>query len=357
MENDIQEIITNLKNNRYPNEAQISQGVVRRILTLLNWPMFEPGIVISEYSLNGRRVDLALCNRPNQPIIFIEVKQLGQCEGADRQLFLYAFDEGIPIAILTDGREWSFYLPGEQGQINDRCFYKLDLFYREIPEIIDSFRNYLGYENVISGRAQEKARADYKNVSKKRIIKNVFPKAWAELIEQKDEFLYEAVASKIESICGYKPEFDDVLLLMQQLEIKKVDNNTGKKVVQKRNKPTGVKKTGGKFTYTLFNNKEKECKNGRDLTRQIFNDFYKIDDQFFKKFLEYPKGNNKRPYLSKSKEELYPGSPQLMVAAVELTGGWWLDGNQSLSSFEKLIKIACIVMKVNLGSELVYQMG
>ena len=38
------------------------------------------------------------------------------------------------MAILTDGQEWSFYLPGEQGRYDERRVYKPDLLEREISE-------------------------------------------------------------------------------------------------------------------------------------------------------------------------------------------------------------------------------
>ncbi len=39
------------------------------------------------------------------------------------------------MAILCDGREWSFYLPGEHGSYEDRRVYKLDLLERKLEEI------------------------------------------------------------------------------------------------------------------------------------------------------------------------------------------------------------------------------
>jgi len=59
-------------------------------------------------------------------VILIEVKQVGQSKGADRQLFEYAFHKGVPMAILTDGQEWNFFLPTEQGDYSERQLYKLD---------------------------------------------------------------------------------------------------------------------------------------------------------------------------------------------------------------------------------------
>jgi hypothetical protein len=358
MQTDLKEIIQNLKENRYPNEALISNGVVKRVLSLLGWPIFNPSIVIPEFSLHGRRVDLALCNAPNQPIIFVEVKGLGLCEGADRQLFQYAFEEGIPIAILTDGREWYFYLPGEQGPISERCFYKQDMFQRELADVEFVFQRYLSYEAVINGTAFENARLDYRDLSRNRTIARVFPKAWRELVEKRDEFLYEAVSSKIEALCGYKPSVQFVQrLLVEELLLKNSEPSPLPKTTEKRAKEAVIRKKipkKYKFTYNFFGETRK-CETGRDLARQIFIAFHQRDVRFFEKFLEYPKGYHSRPYISKSREGLYPGAPKLSSAGVELIDGWWLDGNQSISGLLRLIQIACDVENVKYGQDLIIE--
>ena len=112
----------------------MSQGIVLRILHALGWPAYDTQAVWPEYSLSGRRVDFALCHPPGKPIAFIEVKQIGQSDGAERQLFEYAFHDGVPMAILTDGREWNFFLPGEQGDYGERRVYKLDMMECDLAE-------------------------------------------------------------------------------------------------------------------------------------------------------------------------------------------------------------------------------
>src|SRR5438045_2567707 len=116
------------------NEASVSQTIVLQLLQALDWPIFNPRIVWPEYAVEGRRVDFALCHPPSKPSVFIEVKQVGKSEGADKQLFEYAFHLGVPIAVLTDGREWHFYLPAGQGPYQERRAYKLDLLERSVEE-------------------------------------------------------------------------------------------------------------------------------------------------------------------------------------------------------------------------------
>jgi len=43
----------------------------------------------------------------------------------------YAFHEGVPFAILTDGQQWQFFLPGERGDYSERRVHKPDLAERD----------------------------------------------------------------------------------------------------------------------------------------------------------------------------------------------------------------------------------
>lgn len=106
-----------------------------------------------EYSLEGRRVDFALCHPAGKRLVFIEVKQVGQSAGAERQLFEYAFHKGVPLAILSDGQEWHFFLPAAPGEYSERRVYKLDIVEREIKESTGRFEGNLGYADVCSGAA------------------------------------------------------------------------------------------------------------------------------------------------------------------------------------------------------------
>lgn len=82
----IDNIRDNLKKGLYPNEAAVSQGIVLRLLDALAWPKFNTQVILPEYSVGGRRVDFALCHPLSKPIVFVEVKHVGNIEGAERQL-------------------------------------------------------------------------------------------------------------------------------------------------------------------------------------------------------------------------------------------------------------------------------
>jgi predicted type IV restriction endonuclease len=206
MKEDLLDIRAGIKAGRYVNEATVSQGIVQRLLHSLGWPVYDPEVVAPEYSLGTRRVDYALCHPPRDPVILVEVKQVGQSKGADRQLFEYAFHKGVPMAILTDGQEWNFFLPTEQGDYGERQVYKLDILERDPAEIESSLKRYLEYKAVRSGQAIEAARRDYRNAARKRRAQRTLPDAWDRLLESEDELLIELLSDKVEDLCGVKPE-------------------------------------------------------------------------------------------------------------------------------------------------------
>ena len=146
VEVDLLEFRTGIKAGRYVNEATVSQGIVQRLLNALGWPVYDTEVVAPEYSLGTRRVDYALCHPPREPVILIEVKQVGQSKGADRQRFEYAFHNGVPMAILTDGQEWNVFLPTAQEDYSERQLYKLDILEREPQEGESSLKRHLEYE-------------------------------------------------------------------------------------------------------------------------------------------------------------------------------------------------------------------
>ena len=176
--NALNTILSKLEKDEFATEQAIKQGVVLRILSHLGWDSFEPTVVWPEYSVPPRRVDYALCHPPKKPAVFIEVKQSGQTDAADKQLFEYAFHEGVPLAVLTDGQTWSFYLPSGQGSYDDRRVYRLDLLERKPEEAVEKLERYLQQSRIASGAAFDAAQSDYKSRSRQQQAKAVIPDAW-----------------------------------------------------------------------------------------------------------------------------------------------------------------------------------
>ena len=214
----IEEIRDDLRNEAFMNEASVSQGIVLRLLHELGWPRYNTQVIIPEYSVEGGRVDFALCHPALNPLVFIEVKQVGQIEGADRQLFEYAFHTGVPIVILTDGREWHFFHPSGQGDYRERLVCQLHLIETDSEETAERLNRYLNYGLVCNGEASQAIADDYQDVYRQRVIQTNLPEVWIRLVEEADEFLLHTVAEKTESLCGHRPTGEQVLDFLKSLE-------------------------------------------------------------------------------------------------------------------------------------------
>ena len=186
--------------------------------TKLGWPMYNPQVIIPEYSVEERRVDYALCHPPSKPLVFIEVKPVGQIEGAERQLFEYAFHRGVPIAILTDGREWHFFHPGGEGDYRERLVYQLNLIETDSKESEERLNRYLNYDRIRTSEAIRAIEDDYWIVVEQRQIEASLSEAWIKLVEEADELLLDIVAEITESLCGHRPTGEQVLDFLKSLE-------------------------------------------------------------------------------------------------------------------------------------------
>jgi len=357
--NHIERVRQGLREGRFTSEAAVSQGILLPALHELGWPVFDTSIVIPEFSVEGRRVDYALCHPSNKPSVFIEVKKVGLSDGADRQLFEYAFHLGVPMAILTDGQEWSFYLPGEQGRYDERRVYKLDLLEREISEAESRLERYLGYKNVCSGAALKAARSDYQNVSRIREIQENLPKAWSALLKEQDSLLLDLLAEKVEDLCGYKPDVDvcSQFLEKQGQSNQHVTNSIPVKstpIIQQRTLTPGNgisrMRVVDNFKF-IFKGKEITAGSAREVMTTIFQLLAKEDKGFLDRFASRKHGK-KRRYLARDKRELYPGRPDLSEQhSVEVVPGWWLGTNYSRRNIQEIIDLALEVAGAQLRNE------
>lgn len=354
----IEKIKEGLRRGTFTSEAAVSQGILLPALHELGWPVFDTSIVVPEFSLEGRRVDYALCHPANRPSVFVEVKKVGLSDGADRQLFEYAFHLGVPMAILTDGQEWSFYLPGEQGRYDERRVYKLDLLERNLEEAVNRLERYLSYGKVCSGIALRAARSDYENVARGREIEAVLPRAWSTLLEEQDSLLLELLAEKVEDICGYKPDLDlcsrflkrslkhsAVATVPTPVKIQALSPLLRESKRQEGTRP----RTVDHFSF-VFKNKTHEAGSAREIMIKVFQLLAEDDAGFLERFASRKHGK-KRRYLAQDQKELYPGRLDLAEEhSIQIVPGWWMGTNYSRSNIQKILDLALEVVHQSLRS-------
>ena len=216
----INDIRKRLEQNIFKSETAVRQGIVDPLLRSLGWPTDDTLVVFPEYPVGSGHVDYALCHPSSTPRVFIEAKQVGNIKGAEEQLFGYDSRIRVPIAVLTDGREWQFFHPTGEGTWAERKVCEFDLTAGDSEENAEKLNRYLNYESIRTGEAVEAIKKDYEKVVQQRQVATRLPEAWSKLVEEADEFLLLAVAEKTESLCGYRPTDEQVLNFLKNLESK-----------------------------------------------------------------------------------------------------------------------------------------
>ena len=188
------------------DESATKQGVVLRLLSIAGWDTFDISQVVPEYTVGNRRVDYAL--RPGSPnAVFIEVKRPSEnLERHQQQLLEYCFQEGVNLAVLTNGRTWWLYLPLQVGSWEQRRFLTFDLEVQESDIVERRFLEYLSPEKVGNGQAVRDAETLVESQQRAETIGKTIVTAWNQIVETPDELLVDLISETTERICGIKPE-------------------------------------------------------------------------------------------------------------------------------------------------------
>lgn len=289
------------------DEAATKQAVILRILNCLSWDSFNIDEVHPEYSVRGKRVDYSL-RYNNYNKVFIEVKKVGEdLEKHQEQLLSYSFQEGVKLAILTNGITWWFYLPLNEGSWEQRKFYTIEIYDQAAEEITQRFIEFLSKDNVITGKAVENAEKIYKGKQKQDLTKTTMPKAWKRIIEESNEVLIELIAETTEKMCGYKPDADTVAKFITNINKVAGTQNirqTGIVSVPSRIRAPNLQGgfTGQSIISFTFQGAKCEVRRWKDLLIQICNIMLSTHRSNFDQVLNL--SGRKRPYFTKQPNEL-----------------------------------------------------
>ncbi|MCY4364760.1 MAG: hypothetical protein OXE17_00810 [Chloroflexi bacterium] len=220
------------------DESATKQGVVLRLLSVAGWDTFDTSQVVPEYTVGNRRVDYAL--RPGTPnAVFIEVKRPGEnLERHQQQLLEYCFQEGVNLAVLTNGRTWWLYLPLQAGSWEQRRFLTIDLDDQEPGIVKHRFLEYLAPERVDSGQAVRDAEALVESQQRTETMGKTIVAAWNQIVETPDELLVDLISETTERMCGFKPEPDLVEQFLAQRIQKLFDSPPEQERLPRRGQPT-----------------------------------------------------------------------------------------------------------------------
>ncbi len=337
-----------LGENVYENEATVSMMIVLPVLKHLGWPADNPSYVCPEYRLQGRKVDYGLKiseGKEEGLRCIIEVKAVGNIVEADRQLFEYAFHAGTPLAILTDGRLWRFYLPLAAGKYKERLVRTLDFEEHSIEELIEGLARYASFDNTRSGQAKRNAESDLdKRIAKDEAKKNISI-AWENLLDGDSDKLVNLLIEET-SLISSAPERSDVEKFLKNFKNAELRQEIPTEIKPRKTKKHVPREPGEKTpSFSLLGKEYRGEKSVASAFVKIFEILAERDGTFLARLAPELAGRkNKR--LSRNRTDL--GDIGSKVAR-RLPGGWWLSTHSSTDGKISILRKVCKVAEIPFG--------
>jgi hypothetical protein len=205
------DIRNKLVKNFYQNEEHVRLSLVARILYELDWDIWNPLEVNTEFRAvpqeDSTKVDIALFrNRYLPPSVFIEIKAVGKVDAAlakiEHQLRDYNRNNTAEFSIITDGRKWRFYYSQTGGEFSRKCFKVIDVLNDELTDLVETFNLFLSKSKIDNGDAKNEAERLLQLNQKQRALEDAFPKAKRMISEPPFPSLPEALV-KVVSELGF----------------------------------------------------------------------------------------------------------------------------------------------------------
>ena len=242
-----------------PNEESAKAQVISPILNELGWRTDDPSRVFFEYTVGGKRVDIALKDG-DRSVAFIEAKAPGQkLAGHVKQLLGYAFEEGVDVCVLTTGLEWWFFLPREKGPPTERRFLTLDLHEGSVEETVVLLQRFLGRSELISHSAERNAKAALRSLRERRRLAAEIPRVWQTMIDGPDPDLVALVVRRVHEQTGLHATPADLAKPLgmtisdpkpQPISPRPPDGTKPEKRKRKNPRPTAFRLWGHEFSTT-----------------------------------------------------------------------------------------------------------
>ena len=331
-----------LRQGVYLNEDQVSKGVVMRLLRELGWPVFDPNLVKTEFSIGSRRVDYALIREHRGPAVLVEVKGVGKLTSAgEEQLLNYCFRQGVPLAVLSDGRSWKFYYPAGTGTYERRLFVEMDLMELEDTRCVEILRRYLLFDSVRSGRSLRDVRNDYDRREERHVMRQQFEPVWKSLVADTESAFISVFCDEVEQRCGVRPEGAEVAEFLRS-RFAAITAGSGD---DRPDPPRGER--SGPVSYELLGERSRPFNNNAELTAALFTEFAHRYPGFCEELA--PRVNGSRSVLSRRREDFHGRAREW---ARNLPGGWWVNGVGTATTHLSRIREACEVVGIEYGRDL-----
>ncbi|MBW1862960.1 MAG: restriction endonuclease subunit R [Deltaproteobacteria bacterium] len=267
----------------------IKQGIVLKLLSLLEWDPFNMDEIQPEYNVTKGKIDFALMQN-DSPKVFISVeKDFKDFEKSEDALLNRAVECEVPIAVFTDGLTWCFLLPLAEGSIEDKKVKTIEIHKDKPEEIQQGFTEFLSKENVTSDKTRKIAEDIYNKRKKRLLIEEHLPKAWEKIMDEPEKWLVGIISEMTENLCGQKPDKGVVEAFIFS-EIKEETGTAGSNKNKDSKKKTkggqGQKDYEGKSvkSFTL-EGKEYKVKSWKDMLLKLCSALYEKNKDDFESIL------------------------------------------------------------------------
>ncbi len=215
------DIKARLLNGEYKNEEHVRLSLVARVLNGLGWNIWNPTEVNAEFvvvpSEDNKKVDVALFLRSIVPSVFIEIKAVGQIQGKlpaiEQQMRNYNRDNQAMFTVITDGRNWRFYLSSAGGEFSRRCFKTFDLLDDDLEEVEASLSAFLKKSEIENARQKAE---DYLKLNQiQRTAEDCLPEARRRISEPPYPSMPDALVSLVREK-GFSITQDDAVKFIKE---------------------------------------------------------------------------------------------------------------------------------------------
>lgn len=326
----VRDIVERIDKSEFRSETDVRRGIVDPILQELGWPVSRPRVVEREYAVEGGRVDYALCDQ-GKPLVFVEAKRPGGVTDAGRkQLFGYCAAHGVPMAVLTDGQEWNFFLPLRPGPPDERRLPGIALS-SDATEACRALHRYLDRRVVTSGENIEGATHDLERMQLESVCETV----WRELIQRPHDDILGMFLKAVKEETTINPDRDVVIAWIR-------GRASGTGPPPPPPPPGPPPEPPADDHWVEFRGKRTPARNGKEVLVKAFSLLAEEDPAFLHRYA--PRGLGRR--ISRDRT-------RIRRAPEGLPGGWWIETSISNAEKSRWIREACDVARVAYGRELI----
>lgn len=205
------------------NETEVEYNILGPALEALGWDKYSQIAwrhrTGGEAKGEGGVVDASLHSGNGVPRVLLEAKAWdADLTRHMSQMLRYAFHEAAEVCVLTNGKEWRFYLPRARGEVKDRMFAHAHLELDGTAGASAVVARYLSAERVLDGTALEDAERSLGEFKAKREAVKILPRVWDKMRADADRDLLRLVTRRVEAETGQPPPADKVAEVIRQAQ-------------------------------------------------------------------------------------------------------------------------------------------